>query len=176
MIRKLARIAAAAAFALAAPVTAESAASGPTDAQIAHIAYTAGQLDVEAARQALDSTGNADVRAFAETMIRDHEAVNRHALALVQRLGVTPQDNPTSEALSAAANQTRQRLGSLEGAAFDRAYAENEAAFHRTVNEALSSALIPSADNADLRTLLESGLALFSQHQGHAEQLARQLR
>ena len=174
MIRKLAGIAAAAALALAAPVAAESA--GPTDAQIAHIAYTAGQLDVEAARLALDRTRNADVRAFAETMIRDHEAVNQQALALVQRLGVTPQDNPTSEGLAAEANETRQRLGSLEDAEFDRAYAENEAAFHRTVNGALSSTLIPNADNADLRTLLESGLALFSQHQGHAEELARQLR
>jgi predicted outer membrane protein len=38
----------------------------PTDPQIAHIAYTAGQLDIEGAKQALSKSKNKDVRAFAE--------------------------------------------------------------------------------------------------------------
>ena len=38
----------------------------PTDPQIAHIAYTAGQIDIEAAKQALDKSHNKDVKAFAE--------------------------------------------------------------------------------------------------------------
>ena len=165
---------AAALFALASPAAAAPpAGEGPSDAQIAHIAYTAGQLDVDAARQALERSRNNEVRAFAETMIRDHEAVNRQAVALVQRLGVTPEANPTSESLTAQAAATRERLASLEGAAFDRAYVENEAAFHRTVNGALSGTLIPAADNAELKALLEAGLALFGEHQSHAEQLAR---
>jgi putative membrane protein len=37
----------------------------PTDPQIAHIAYTAGQLDIEAAKQALKKSKNKEVRAFA---------------------------------------------------------------------------------------------------------------
>ena len=36
--------------------------SKPTDPQIAHIAYTAGVLDVEAGKQALDKSKNEDVR------------------------------------------------------------------------------------------------------------------
>ena len=72
---------------------------GPTDPQIAHIAYTAGNIDIAAAKQALAKSHNAQVRSFAEVMLRDHEAVNDKALALVKKLGVTPQDNPTSEAL-----------------------------------------------------------------------------
>ena len=50
-------------------------AAKPTDPQIAHIAYTAGQLDIEAAKQALSKSTNKDVRAFAEDMVRDHTAV-----------------------------------------------------------------------------------------------------
>jgi len=38
----------------------------PTDPQIAHIAYTAGLLDVEAGKQALEKSQNKDVRAFAQ--------------------------------------------------------------------------------------------------------------
>jgi putative membrane protein len=36
----------------------------PNDAQIAHIAYTAGQLDIEAAEQAKKKSKNKDVLAF----------------------------------------------------------------------------------------------------------------
>jgi putative membrane protein len=51
-----------------------------TDPQIAHVAYTAGQLDIEGAKQALSKSTNKDVRAFAEQMVRDHTAVNKQAL------------------------------------------------------------------------------------------------
>jgi putative membrane protein len=53
----------------------------PTDPQIAHIAYTAGQLDIAAAQLALQKSKNRDVVAFATDMERDHKAVNEQALA-----------------------------------------------------------------------------------------------
>ena len=146
------------------------------DAQIAHVAYTAGQIDVEAGHRALQRSHNRQVRAFAQTMVRDHSAVNQQALALVQRLHVTPEANPTSAALTTQAADAQRRLATLRGAAFDRAYIHNEVAYHRAVNNALRATLIPSAHNAELKSLLEAGLALFSAHQEHAEQLARRLR
>jgi putative membrane protein len=102
--------------------------------------------------------------------------VNRQAVALVTRLHVTPAANPTSTALSSQAAATLHRLAGLRGAAFDRAYVDNEVAYHRTVNGALRDTLIPAAQNAELKSLLESGLALFGEHQSHAEMLARRLR
>lgn len=147
----------------------------PNDAQIAHIAYTAGAIDVAAGKQALAKSKNAAVRAFAEEMVRDHNAVNDQALALVKKLGVTPQDNPTSAALSKAAADELQKLSTLSGAVFDREYVANEIAYHRTVNGALRATLIPSAQNGELKTLLEAGLKLFSEHQAHAEMLKAKL-
>ena len=147
-----------------------------TDSQIAHVAYTADQIDVDAGQQALALSTNADVRAFAETMVRDHTAVNKQALALVQRLHVTPQANPTSAALTAGAANAHKRLASLKGATFDRAYLENEVAYHGAVNKALRDTLIPDAKNAELKSLLETGLTLFTAHQEHAEMLLKQLR
>ncbi len=91
-----------------------------TDPQIAHIAYTAGQLDIEAAKQALAKSKNKEVRAFADDMVRDHTAVNKQALALVKKLKVTPQDNATSQALTKQAAAKRAELARLKGAAFDR--------------------------------------------------------
>ena len=91
---------------LSGPALAQSA--KPNDAQIAHIAYTAGQLDIDAAKPALE--------------VRDHTAVNKQALDLVKKLKVTPEDNDTSRALSKAAADKKVELEKLSGAEFDKAY------------------------------------------------------
>lgn len=152
------------------------AADAPTDPQIAHIAYTAGSIDIEAAKLALSKTANDEVRAFAESMLSDHQAVNDQALALVEKLGVTPEDNATSQALTEAAEARQAELGALEGAEFDRAYIDNEVAFHQQVLEALDTVLIPSAQNAELKSLLETGYKLFQGHEQHAEHVAEALK
>ncbi len=172
MTRIILFVSAGAALAIAAPAQA----AGPTDPQIAHIAYTAGNLDIAAAKQALKTSHNAAVRGFAQEMVRDHEAVNNKALALVKKLKVTPEANPTSTGLTKAADGERVKLGKLKGAAFDREYIKNEVAYHKTVNGALKSTLIPSANNAELKSLLETGLKLFEEHQAHAEQLASKMK
>ena len=172
MTRTALLVAAAGALAIAAPAQA----AGPTDPQIAHIAYTAGNLDIAAAKQALKMSHNRMVRDFAQQMVRDHQAVNAKALALVKKLHVTPESNATSTALTKAADAERAKLGKLRGAAFDREYARNEVAYHKTVNGALESTLIPSAHNAELKSLLKTGLTLFREHQAHAEQVAAKLK
>jgi putative membrane protein len=152
------------------------AAAKPTDPQIAHIAYTAGQLDIEAAKQAISNSTNKDVRAFAEDMVRDHTAVNDKALALVKKLNVTPEDNDTSRALTKQAAEKRAELSKLTGAEFDKAYIANEVAYHETVNGALETTLIPSASNPELKSLLQTGLKIFQGHQQHAEEVAGALK
>jgi putative membrane protein len=149
-------------------------AAKPTDPQIAHIAYTAGQIDIEAAKQALDKSKDNDVRAFAQQMVGDHTTVNNRALALVKKLNVKPEDNSTSQSLTKQAEATRNKLASLDGTAFDKAYIDNEVAYHKTVKTALSDTLIPDAQNVELKALLQSGLGVFQAHQKHAEQLASQ--
>ena len=152
--------------------TALAAASEPSDPQIAHIAYTAGDLDIKAAQLALEKSKTESVRAFANDMVRDHKAVNDKALALVKKLGVTPEDNDTSKGLVKQAEEKHAELSMLSGAAFDKAYVDNEVAFHKTVNGALAATLIPSAGNAELKSLLQTGLKIFEGHLQHAEKLA----
>lgn len=169
-------VAALAALCLLGVVPVAYSADKPGDPQIAHIAYTAGVIDVEAAKQAIAKSKNKDVVAFAEDMVRDHEEVNKQALALVKKLNVTPEDNATSQALTKAASETRDKLAGLEGAAFDKAYVDNEVAYHKQVNGALETLLIPSASNGELKGLLETGLKIFQGHQQHAEHVAGELK
>ncbi|WP_454618645.1 DUF4142 domain-containing protein [Bradyrhizobium cenepequi] len=158
---------------LSSPALAES---KLTDPQIAHIAYTAGTIDIAAAKQALTKASSKDVKAFAEDMVRDHEAVNKQALDLVKKLNVTPEDNDTSKALSKQAADKLAELGKLKGAAFDKAYVANEVAYHKTVDSALETKLIPSASNAELKSLLQTGLKIFQGHEQHAEHVAAALK
>ncbi|MES5487881.1 MULTISPECIES: DUF4142 domain-containing protein [unclassified Bradyrhizobium] len=147
-----------------------------TDPQIAHIAYTAGVIDINAAKQAEKKASNKEVKAFAKDMVRDHEAVNKQALDLVKKLKVTPEDNDTSKALSKQAADKLAELGKLKGAAYDKAYVDNEVAYHKTVNTALETQLIPSASNPELKGLLQTGLKIFQGHQQHAEHVAADLK
>ena len=144
-------------------------AAKPTDPQVAHIAYTADEIDIKAAEQALAKSRNKEVRAFAQQMVRDHTAVNKQAQ-------VTPEDNDTSRSLLKQADEKSSELAKLRGAAFDRAYADNEVAYHKTVNGALETTLIPSASNPELKSLLETGLKIFQGHEQHAEHVAADLK
>jgi len=143
----------------------------PTDPQIAHIAYTAGVLDITAAQQALKKTQNAEVRGFAENMIKDNEAVNKLALDLVGKLKVTPEDNDTSKGLTKAAEAKRAELEKLSGVAFDKAYIDNEVAFHQQVLDAVDKTLIPGAKNEELKALLVKVRPAFVAHLEHAKHL-----
>lgn len=167
-------VSAAVLLAVTAPAWAQSA--KPTDPQIAHIAYTAGTIDIANAQLALKKSKNHEVRAFAEDMVRDHTAVNDKALALVKKLGVTPQDNPTSQALVKQADAERAKLAKLNGAAFNKAYAANEVAYHKAVDNALQTTLIPDSQNPELKSLLQTGLQIFQGHEAHAEQVVASLK
>ena len=146
------------------------------DAQIAHIAYTADQIDIQAGQQALEKSKNNEVRSFAQDMVRDHTAVNEKALALVKKLNVTPEDNSTSQTLNKQAAAKSAELAKLNGAAYDKAYINNEVAYHKAVNDALQNTLIPGASNSELKGLLMTGLKIFQGHQQHAEQVAAGLK
>ena len=151
------------------------AAGVPTDAEIAHIAVTANTIDIEASEQAKQKSQNADVKQFAQTMITDHTGVNKQAGDLAAKLSLTPADNATSQSLKTSADSTKARLAALSGKEFDKAYIDNEVAYHQAVLNAVDSALIPNAQNAELKALLEKVRPAFVAHLQMAQQLQTKL-
>ena len=149
----------------AAPALAQS----PSDAQIASIVVTANQVDIDAGKLAESKGSNADIKAFGKQMVTDHTGVNKQAVALVTKLKVMPEDNPTSQSLKKGGEDNVQNLKTLNGAAFDRAYIEHEVAYHQQVIDALDKTLIPSAQNAELKSLLVSVRPAFVAHLEHAK-------
>ena len=135
------------------------------DLEIAHVAYTADNIDIRYAHLALALSENTKVREFAETMIRDHTVVNERALALLQKLGVQPQDNFLSQALLEQADENVAAMQKLTGAEFDRQYTENELGYHRAVNKLVAESFIPNIENAEVKALFQDALIIFQAHE-----------
>ena len=166
---KLSVIATAGLLVIAAAATAS--AQAPTDAQIASIVVTANQVDIDAGKLAAGTSKNADVKAFANMMVTDHSGVNKQAVALVTKLKVTPEDNPTSKSLKDGGDKNLANLKTLKGAAFDSAYIDHEVAYHQQVLDAVDKVLIPNAKNAELKDLLVKVRPAFVAHLDHAKKI-----
>jgi putative membrane protein len=142
-----------------------------TDANIAAIVVGANTIDVQNGQLALSKTQDPEVKAFANQMVADHTSVNKKATELVARLKVRPKESETSRILASGAATTRASLEAKAGAEFDRAYIENEVAYHQAVLDMLDEVLIPSARNKDLKSLLENVRPAFVAHLEHAKHI-----
>lgn len=157
--------------AAAAPAPAPPAPAPPTDAQIAHIVVTANTIDIDAGKIAETKGTNADVKSFGKMMVTDHSAVNKKAGDLATKLSLTPEDNPTSQSLAAGAQTAATNLASKTGADYDKAYIDNEVGYHQSVLDAIDGALIPNAQNAELKALLEQTRPAVAAHLERAKQI-----
>ncbi|MEP6592844.1 MAG: DUF4142 domain-containing protein [Acidobacteriota bacterium] len=142
-----------------------------SDAQIASIVVTANQVDVDAGELAAAKATSPEVKKFGQQMVTDHTAVNKQATVLVTKLKVTPEDNATSKSLKAGGDKNLATLKSLKGAAFDKAYIDNEVTYHQAVIDAIDKTLIPSAQNAELKALLVKVRPAFVAHLEHAKMI-----
>lgn len=147
-----------------------------TDPEIASIAVTANQVDINQAAVATAKSKNPTVLHFAETMANDHKAVIAQAVALVTKLKVTPKDNAVSQKLNADAAKTIASLKTKSGKAFDKAYIDNEVAYHKAVISVVEGTLIPATSNAELKELLQKVVPALKTHLEHAEMVQKELK
>jgi len=147
----------------------------PTDPQIAHIVVTANQVDIDAGKLAEAKGHSKEVRDFGKMMVTDHSGVNKQAVALVTKLKVTPEDNPTSQSLKKGGEDNLKNLKGLNGAAFDKAYIDHEVAYHEQVLDAVDKVLIPDAKNDELKALIVKVRPAFVAHLEHAKTIQAKL-
>ena len=147
-----------------------------SDPEIAKVAVVANQIDIDNAKIAQEKSQNNDVKNFAQTMINDHQSVISQATALVKKLNVTPKDNATSKQLLSDAQKTQSSLRSKSGSAFDKAYIDNEVAYHQAVINTVQNVLIPEAKNSELKQLLQNVMPTLKTHLEHAQMLQKNLK
>ena len=158
------------------PEPAATKAAGLNDAQIAAIVVAANGTDADMGEFAAAKTSNTAVREFAQTMVRDHRAVNAQAGALVGKLGVTPEETDVSRKLVQDGRAVQAELATRTGADFDRAYIDHEVAYHQAVIDAVDQLLIPATTNAELKAAIVGVRPALVAHLGHAQQLQASLR
>ncbi|MEO6964972.1 MAG: DUF4142 domain-containing protein [Acidobacteriaceae bacterium] len=146
-----------------------------TDPQIAGIVVAANEIDINWAKMALSKSKNKEVRGFAEQMVRDHSTLLKSVEDLATKLNVTPASSDMGNSIGAQSKETTTKLEALKGKAFNKAYIDNEIAFHKEVIDATNSTLIPDAQNEELKGALENAVPLFQGHLEHAENVAAEL-
>jgi putative membrane protein len=151
-------------------------AQGPSDAQIAGIVVAANTVDINAGHLAEKMSKNPEVKKFAKQMVTDHSGVNKQAGALAKKLKLKPEDSDTSKSLKDGGQANVTKLKGLKGAEFDKAYVDNEVAYHQSVIDALDKTLIPSAQNAELKDLLVKTRPAFVAHLDHAKMIQSSLK
>ena len=152
-----------------------AAAASMNDPQIATVALTAHQIDVDRGKLALKHTKNDEVKQFADQMVHDHQAGIKEALDLAKKLGVKPEQSDTTKSLKADAKKVSQRLAREKGAKFDKDYIDTEVAYHQAVIDAVKNVLVPGAQNDQLKTLLQTAIPTLEGHLQHARMVQTQL-
>jgi putative membrane protein len=145
------------------------------DPQIATVALTAHQIDIDRGKMAEKKSKNAEVKQFAEQMVHDHTDGKNEVLALAKKLNVTPQESSVSKSLKDGAKDTEKKLKGQKGAAFDKAYIDAEVGYHQAVIDAVNKVLIPGAKNAEVKNALQQTVPTLEGHLQHAKNVQAQL-
>lgn len=140
-----------------------------TDPEIASVAVTANQIDVDYGQIALKKSENQEVLGFANAMIKDHTAIIDQAVALAKKLNVVPKDNAVSQSLMDGAAKKKMELQGASKEDFDKEYVDNEVAYHQAVIKTVKDVLIPQTENEELKELLQTALSILETHLKHAE-------
>lgn len=145
----------------------------PNDRGIAAIFLAANNTDVSYAQVAVapGRTKNADVIAFANRMLNDHGGLNKAAIDLFSSTGITPADTKLSLDFRDESAAKRDTLREQTGTAFDSTYIANEVRYHTKLLVTLDSLLIPSARNAELKSMLTRVRPAVAAHLEHATRI-----
>ena len=144
------------------------------DPTIVAIFDGANTADIETGQLAAERGHSKQVREFGAMLARDHKVVRQQGRDLAKKLGVTPTP-PTDDASAKAHGQAMARLRSLRGAEFDHAFLQHEAAFHKSVIDAVQTTLLPAIRNEELRALVVKVAPAFQAHMLEARRLDAQL-
>lgn len=146
-----------------------------SDANILATLIAANTGDIQNGQLAEPATKSPAVKAFATMMISGHSALNTQVSALATKLAITPEDDSVSLAITAHGDSVRTALGTMSGAAFDRAYIDNEVGLHEAVLAMLANSLVPAARSPELKALLLSARPAFESHLAQAKKVQGEL-
>jgi putative membrane protein len=146
-----------------------------SDSQILGIYIQVNGFDVETALLGQAKAASDSVRKLANRVASDHVAVRQQAYALAGECKVPVVLPSERDAAAVEHGKAMTHLLSLDGGTFDKAYAQNEAAFHRSAIDAVRTTLLPAATCPALKAHLSQALPAFEHHLAQTEMVERKL-
>lgn len=169
--RLLAAVAVAAATTFSATTVASAqAAAKLDDPTIVAIFDAANTWDIQTGQIAVKRGSNKDVRDFGAMLARDHKMVRQQGRDLAKKLGVTPTP-PKDFAMAKDHEAAVKKLNSLSGKDFDKAFLQHEVDFHKAVIDAVTTTLLPSLQNQEVKDLVTKVAPAFTAHMQAAQNL-----
>ena len=142
-----------------------------TAAAFVRAAATSDLYEMEASRLAEQRAQNAEVKRFAERMLRDHGKTTGELKGMLGQLqGVSAQQMPTR--LDQQHQALLQQLQGAQGAEFDRLYAQQQVQSHQAAVD-LFRAYSQSGDDEQLKRWASQTLPALEEHLREAQQLQR---
>ena len=145
-----------------------------TDANVTALLDEANAADSAAGQLAATKGTNASVKEFGRQMARDHHMLRKEGLDLVKKENLTPQP-PANDSLQTSSQKMLDSLKAMpKGAAWDKAYIDNEVAVHQSVISLLQSAQ-SAAQDTSLKALLTKAQPLIQAHLTKAQDIQSKL-
>jgi putative membrane protein len=133
------------------------------DATIVAIFAQANTYDIETGTLGTQKGSTKEVKAVGASLVRDHKSVLQQATDLAKKLGVTPTP-PKENPFAAMHAKAMTELKAKSGKEFDRAFLDNEIAYHQAVLDAVSKTILPAIQNAELKAFVEKIGPAFQAH------------
>jgi putative membrane protein len=149
------------------------------DTEFVHKAAAAGHLEVEHGKTAASKASNAQVKAYANTLVKDHTAANQQLMAIAKRKSISIPDQPshaggTQKPRSGAGDTHDEPWMSATGAAFDRGFVEAQVKAHQEAI-ALFEKQANGGSDADLKAFAQKQLPGLRGHLKQAQDLQGKL-
>jgi putative membrane protein len=134
-----------------------------TDAEFVKMAASGGLFEVKSSELAKDQGQSAEVKRFADRMIKDHTKANKELETVAKKAGLEVPTKMTDEHA-----KLLDQVKAAKGSDFDRTYMTTQVKAHEEA-VALFEAASKSVKNPDLKAFAAKTLPVIKEHYEHAK-------
>lgn len=146
-----------------------------TDGQIIHIMEKANEGEADIAKMAKGRAENKDVKEFAKKMADEHKKSEKAVKDVAKKIKVKAVENDASKTIENTAEAKEKDLKKLKGKEFDKAYIDTQVSMHQQLLKDLTEKMIPAAQNAELKSYLETTKGHVESHLARAQEIQNAL-
>lgn len=142
-----------------------------SEAQVAKITELVNTAEVDQGKLAQGKAKAANVRKFADMMVKHHGDAKAEQAKLFKKLNLAPADSATAATMKTDGEQTLETLKKTDANGFDAAYAQSQIDGHQKVLDALDSQLLTAAKTPELAESMRKMRATVESHLSEARKL-----